>query len=627
MRITISLTLVVLLLFSCKDKTTETPSKQEKIIPATYLPFQKISLDNLSEFKDVTGNWTIAQSAYVDRNQEQTLSSTEGIGILVNNPAEGKMGNLFSKFEHGDIELELDVMMPKNSNSGIYFQGRYEIQLFDSWGEKEPTYGDMGGIYEGDDKGDVEGFVGVAPKSNVAKSPGLWQHFKIIFHAPKFDDSGKKIKNAEFEEVWLNGVLIHENVEVTGPTRAAAFEDEQEKGPLMIQGDHGPVALKNIRYKFYKDQKVSFANLKMAEYESMGQLMPNFDSLTPIREKPTDSISSRMVDGKRAERILRYTGDLQIPEEGEYLFDFKVNEAGGQLVIDHDTLVNFNGNYYLDSLGVATVKLKKGTVPFTLIYNRHNQWVLGFSLEVEGPSVQKHALNAPKSLDLSSNKPAVNIMVDVEDEPVTQRSFLMHNGVKRTHCISVGTPEGINYAYDLAYGSLLKVWRGDFIDTSPMWHSRGSEQLALPVGFTVSFKGTPEFAILENESSPWPTEITEASNRKQLGYEFDTNRIPVFSSQLGASVIYDKMTPSKSQNSLQRIISVKGDAEVWHKVASGESIEKLADGTFIVNDESFFIDFSSANKLMPIVRAGDGQDELLVKIPTGEQKIEYSIIW
>ena len=92
---------------------------------------------------------------------------------------------------------------------------------------------------------------------NAAKAPGLWQHYKIIFHAPKFDSLGRKEKNAVFKEVWLNGVLLHENQEVTGPTRAAAFKDEKPKGPLMIQGDHGPVALKNIRYKLYEDKKVA----------------------------------------------------------------------------------------------------------------------------------------------------------------------------------------------------------------------------------------------------------------------------------------------------------------------------------------------------------------------------------
>ena len=64
------------------------------------------------------------------------------------------------------------------------------------------------------------------------------------FHKHKQD--GRKISNARFLEVRLNGQLIHENIEATGPTRAAMFNDERPYGPLMLQGDHGPVAYRKI---------------------------------------------------------------------------------------------------------------------------------------------------------------------------------------------------------------------------------------------------------------------------------------------------------------------------------------------------------------------------------------------
>jgi hypothetical protein len=71
----------------------------------------------------------------------------------------------------------------------------------------------------------------------------------VVFRAPHFDENGIKVENARFEKVVLNGTIVHENVEVTGPTRAATFENEKNVGPLMIQGDHGPVAYRNIRIK------------------------------------------------------------------------------------------------------------------------------------------------------------------------------------------------------------------------------------------------------------------------------------------------------------------------------------------------------------------------------------------
>lgn len=64
--------------------------------------------------------------------------------------------------------------------------------------------------------------------------------------APRFDGDGNKTANAVFVGVEHNGVVVHENEEVTGPTRAAMFDNEEPLGPLMLQGDHGPVAYRNV---------------------------------------------------------------------------------------------------------------------------------------------------------------------------------------------------------------------------------------------------------------------------------------------------------------------------------------------------------------------------------------------
>ena len=149
--------------------------------------------------------------------------------------------------EHGDVEAHIEFVVPKGSNSGVYFQGRYEIQVFDSWGVEKPKYSDCGGIYQRWAKG--KGFEGHGPKVNASLAPGKWQTFDVIFRAPRFDASGKKIANAKFVKVVHNGKVVHENVDLTGPTRAAMFGNENAVGPIMLQGDHGPVAYRNIRIK------------------------------------------------------------------------------------------------------------------------------------------------------------------------------------------------------------------------------------------------------------------------------------------------------------------------------------------------------------------------------------------
>lgn len=622
--------IVLSLLISCSEGPSETAAVHEEK-PMEALPFKTIDLNDMKGFKEVDKNWQIAGDVYVDRNQERIIESSPGTGILVNQmvPDQHK-DNLFTVFEHADIDLELDVMMPVNSNSGIYFQGRYEVQLLDSWGVKEPKHSDIGGIYERWDEAGQEGekgFEGRPPKMNAAKAPGLWQHFKIKFRAPKFDASGNKVQNARFEEVWLNGVLLHENQEVSGPTRAAAFEDEKPMGPLMVQGDHGPVALRNIRYKLYGDEKVSVSALQMKEYESTGQTIPGFDTLDVIREISADSISSAMVTGQNAKKLLLYSGQLSIPVPGQYIFEMKVNEGGGLLLIDNDTIVDLNGDYRLDEPGFGITTLSEGAIPFTLIYNKHRGHRQGFALFVEGPGIAKHALHAPGSLFPGGANFPAPIVVETSGEPVMQRSFLMHNGRKRTHCISVATPQGLNYSFDLAFGSLLQAWDNDFLDVTNMWHSRGAAQLGEPLGFAISSHGGPDFAYLKNGKSPWPDSLPENDSYRQLGYELDENGFPVFSQQIDASLITNKLVPADAVRALDRVITTNSDKGIWHKIGEGTKVEPLPDGTFAVNDKSFFVSFPKDNNFEPIVRQSDGKDELIVKVPEGQQKLTYTITW
>jgi hypothetical protein len=202
--------------------------------------------------------WLAVGGASLDPNDSKKLASTDGKGVILNGK-EGKAQNLFSVADLKDVELHVEFMVSKGSNSGVYLMGRYEVQILDSWGTKDPHYSDCGGIYQRWDpkrgKGN-EGYEGHPPKVNASKAPGEWQSFDIVFRAPRFDAGGKKTENARFVKVTHNGQVVHENVEVTGTTRAGAWEDEKPEGPIMLQGDHGPVAFRSLRYRALKpDEK------------------------------------------------------------------------------------------------------------------------------------------------------------------------------------------------------------------------------------------------------------------------------------------------------------------------------------------------------------------------------------
>jgi len=151
---------------------------------------------------------------------------------------DGRGVDLLTAAPHGDCDLHVEFTVPRGSNSGVYLQGQYEVQILDSHGkaDRDLQYGDCGGIYNT-----------APPRSNASRAPGEWQTFDISFRAPRCDAAGKKTANARFLKVVHNGTVIHENVEVKGPTTAALGGPEKPTGPLMLQGDHGPVAYRNLR--------------------------------------------------------------------------------------------------------------------------------------------------------------------------------------------------------------------------------------------------------------------------------------------------------------------------------------------------------------------------------------------
>ncbi len=228
------------------------------IISAVVLSFlftagagaERVSLTgtDLSAWRGNTGQWEIVGDTFANPANDKLLGRKSGTGVIVNGPA-GRTSHLLSKAEFGDIKAHIEFMVPKGSNSGVYFMGRYEIQVFDSWEKESPYPGiECGGIYRRwDNNREPKGFEGHSPRVNASREPGQWQTFDVVFRTPRFDKKGRKTANARFETVIHNGVLIHEDIELTGPTRAGAYSDEKPTGPLMFQGDHGPVAYRNIR--------------------------------------------------------------------------------------------------------------------------------------------------------------------------------------------------------------------------------------------------------------------------------------------------------------------------------------------------------------------------------------------
>ena len=160
-------------------------------------------------------------------------------GALEVNP---KTGDIVTRDKFEDCTLHVEFRTPTpapddkgqhRGNSGIFLQGRYEIQVLESFG-LPISNGDCGSVYSL-----------IAPSQNVALPPLVWQSYDMNFRAPRYDADGKKTENARLTLVW-NGVKVHDNVEIPSPTRNHKAPEPPGPGPIVLQ-DHGfKVQYRNI---------------------------------------------------------------------------------------------------------------------------------------------------------------------------------------------------------------------------------------------------------------------------------------------------------------------------------------------------------------------------------------------
>ncbi|MFC9267351.1 family 16 glycoside hydrolase [Streptomyces zhihengii] len=175
-----------------------------------------------------------------DRSAWQHTDGRTASWPLTDGGMEVCCGDLRTKQEFGDFRLHTEFWLPElppdvtgqdRANSGVYLQDRYEIQILDSWGDTTPADNEAAAIYQQK-----------AADANAARPPGTWQTYDITFRAARFDANGAKTEDARVTVVW-NGVKVHDDVALTGPTGAGDPEGPTA-GSIRLQ-DHG----NKVRYR------------------------------------------------------------------------------------------------------------------------------------------------------------------------------------------------------------------------------------------------------------------------------------------------------------------------------------------------------------------------------------------
>jgi hypothetical protein len=599
----------------------------------SLLPPERVPLASLAAFRPVAANWQLAGGLAGDPRHDKMLAAAPGTGVLVCNPTPEARSQLLTTWEHADLELDLDFLLTPGSNSGVYLQGRYEVQLFDSWGVKAPTSADCGGIYQrwDDARGQGrEGYEGVAPLANASHAPGLWQHLHIEFTAPRFDAAGKKTKNARFTKVVLNGFTVQDNVEVTGPTRSAAFADEKPFGPLMIQGDHGPVAIRAIEVKrFDPAARVAVENLGYKLYPGTFKAVGDYDQDRPAKAGVPAKFSHTAVE-KTGKFALVFTGSFVVPRDGDYAFTATSNGTVRLLIDGHLVIAPTERG-----AEPGRIALTAGAHAFRFDDLHGSNGRPSLDLAVEGPGLAARSLMAN---DPRPPRPAAAARArEIPIEPVgnrvrLQRSFIPFEPKKRLYGINVGSPTGVNYSYDLETGTVLRAWRGGFLDARELWEGRAENQLTIPTGPGITFGGKPTVALIEFPlTGGWP-EQADAMQSSQ-GYTLEPDGQPVFLSKLSDLTIRDRVAPMVEGPGLTRTLTLGGGLTSWSTwvlLAEGDTITPQPGGTgWIIGDREWYLDWPGGSALTPVIHTRNGKQQLVIRVTKQAlgAPINYSLVW
>lgn len=154
-------------------------------------------------------------------------------------------GNVMTRRAFGSVQLHIEWQAPlpakgqgqDRGNSGVFLMSHYEIQVLDSYHNDTYADGQAGAIYGQ-----------TPPLVNASRPPGVWQTYDIVFHRPVFAPDGSVVQPARVT-VFHNGMLIHDNVAITGWTahnRVATYQPHADRLPLMLQDHAHPVRYRNI---------------------------------------------------------------------------------------------------------------------------------------------------------------------------------------------------------------------------------------------------------------------------------------------------------------------------------------------------------------------------------------------
>jgi hypothetical protein len=548
---------------------------QQPEFPLKPLPF--------TEWK-TSGGWQTAGSISVNPFTND-LQLTSGDKIYVGN---GKGGQLETKSNFQDCQLSFDFVLSPESESVFYVWGKQGIVL----SSEKNKLGEL-------KTKDGQTF---APLTYAGRAPGLWQHMEVAVRR------AENVPNkALIEYVKINGLKVLQNVFVDASELSGPMVFNNASGVMAIRdfkllsfADVKPITVKNIDFKHYKE--FDWENQRVAEGN------------TPALTGSMNSLHHDIGQGRVRENFLnQYSITLDVAQKGNYafLFDYAGN---GSLAIDGKPMLEKQGQTNRESR-VAYVSLEKGTHQLQVEYSKA-WWGAQMGLFIAGDGIRPYPIHALTSLP--EKRLPGEIIVNPTRETEVIRSFFMHGDEKRTHVVSVGSPQGFHYAFDLDQGALLAAWKGEFANVTEMWYQRGEPQILQPKGLTITLSGNPMIA-LKSQKNSLPDSYEDVSEIDYQTTKFDENEQPSFVYKFNNRTLTQTLIPTN--DGLKHEVTIDGNVnDLILRIAEGKNIEKLDNGTFRVDD--YYVQLSTAAGAEVI----NNKNMKAIIVPA-KSTVNYSIIW
>ncbi len=507
-------------------------------------------------------NWNLAGSASATPSQP-ALTTKPGNTLLIGQP-----GEPVTLMKTGaDFSLRFEVMLPAGATAQLILPAGQPIAL------------------------------NTPELTRLMKAPGLWQTVEVAYRAatPK--------QAASLSRLAINGVTVREGQTLPGKQGAGNM--------AQVGATAGSVAIRNVAGRVLNSRDIAQWSGPVSYTIFKGDMWKR-DDITPkaeiITTGTTDALNYEVAYGRGQRYTVLYAGKLNLTEPGECLF--AMNYGGvTDLRIDGKEVIPAT----FRDLGYPT----SGRT--TLLAGLHTAEVLfartwprpGLGLFVSLPDTRPQPLHTLASLP--EPDPVGAISVEADAAPVLLRSFIQLPGekTKRTHSLSVGTPTGVHFSYDLNQMALLQTWKGDFADMTEMWYERGEPQLIHTLGATVLLPAQPALAQLADEQAAWPDSLAD-NVLIYKGLTVDKTNLPVISYAMAGATVTDAIRPAAT--GLTRTLTVTGTpaGPLFCRAAASSKIEDMGKGLYNIGDGQYYVRLDP--KLKPRLRNSGGRQELIVPV-------------